>query len=134
MAQPQPSCASRRGSRKPAALIARHALVRSTWVCEVPDGWPTQQGEVLVEVSVPHTGVTPSIIEALWFPGCGYSHHISIFDPATPERRLSEPAKQNLRRKALVRRVNAKAPLFASELIEQSFASKPEYFGELPGR
>lgn len=113
-----------------ATLRARWGLVRNSWPCEIPEGWPTERGEVLLEVEAPHDGTTPALINAMWSPGCGYSVHFSVVDLAAPSRRLSEPAKQNLRRKSLARRLNSKMPLFAAEMIEQTIAAKPDYFGE----
>lgn len=110
--------------------LARWALVRNTWACEIPDGWPTERGEVLAEAIVPHTGKCPAVIDQLWSPGCGYSIHFGVVDLEAPARKLSEAAKQNLRRKSLARRLTSKMPLFAAEIIEQTIAAKPEYFGK----
>lgn len=55
-----------------------------------------------------------------WVFGCG---------PHMPEpKRLSPEAKGKMRRRNLERRVEAKAPLFASDLIQIELAKDPEYY------
>lgn len=66
-------------------------------------------------------------------PGGGYMVCWSLIDEREP-RRLSEAAKQNLRRKSLVRRVVAKAPLFLEEIVSRELSSQPDYFGQPPSQ
>lgn len=111
--------------------FSRWAMVRNTLDVEVPTGWPTGKGDVLVEVIAPGGSRTaPSPIDDLWWPGCGYNIHWSPTDPTKIPRKLSETAKRSIRRKALVRRIEKAAPLFATDLIEQSLAAQPDYFFE----
>ncbi len=108
--------------------MARYALVRNTLPVDVPEGWPSTNGEVLAEVVKIHDGAFPSVLESLWDPGCGYSAHFSVLD-IVPRRRLSETTKQGIRRKALVRHMEKNAPLFADAFIAERLAAQPEYFG-----
>jgi hypothetical protein len=81
---------------------------------------------VVVEETVPRGAATP-VIDALWRPGCGYE--IACFAPrSAPARQLSSAAKGSMRRKALARRVNAAAPLFAADLYAAALAKNSAYF------
>ena len=44
-------------------------------------------------------------------------------------RKLSEETKRKIRRKALARRISAKAPLFAEQLFAEAVEKQPDYFG-----
>ncbi len=105
----------------------RYALLRNTLQVETPDGWPAERSEVLCEVIGEH-GITPPAIDALWWPGCGYSLSVQVLD-SKPPRKLSETAKHSIRRKALTRRIQKAAPLFAEDLLEEALAEQPEYYG-----
>jgi hypothetical protein len=82
---------------------------------------------VVVEELV-ERGCLNSVASALWFPGGGYEVVVSLESIDEP-RKLSETAKQSIRRKSLRRRVVANAPLFADELERAALKSNPDYFG-----
>ncbi len=111
--------------------MCRYALVRNTMPVDVPAGWPSAKDAVLVEVVKVHDGKCPSVIDALWFPGCGYQVCFSVVDPYATARKLSETAKQSIRRKAIRRRLAAKNPMFIEAEIDAAFAAQPEYYGNI---
>jgi len=85
-------------------------------------------GNVAVEV-VPR-GAPHPVVYALWRPGAGYE--ISVTFPASSDvapRKLSDTAKQNIRRKSLKRRLVKDAPLFADDLYSSILGDRPGYFG-----
>lgn len=60
--------------------------------------------------------------------GSGYGLFLSYMNPV-PRRQLSLETKQRIRRQRLERRLRAKVPLFADQLIADELARRPEYFG-----
>jgi hypothetical protein len=114
-------------TREATGELKRFTLTRNTLNAEIPDGWPAERNEVLVDVIAPG-GRTPAVIEAIWYPGCGYSVHETPLRIEEP-RRLSEETKQGIRRKSLVRRMEAKATLFAAEMIAEALEAQPDYYG-----
>ena len=62
----------------------------------------------------------------------GYSVWFALEDDAP--RRMSEAAKQKIRRNNLKRRLDRKLPLFADQLYLQETSDRPDYFGSEPAR
>ncbi len=89
-----------------------------------PDGAP----RVLAEWFTPgHTSVVPDAI--LKFPhslGGGYGLAVTHFSP--PAVRKPPEKLAVIRQKALRRRMERKAPLFAEQFITETMAAKPGYF------
>ena len=117
---------------------AMKKVVAMPWVFEIawanpytspPDG----QTRVLMSVTRVQTSghpVPPEIDERyreLGF-GTGWCLRVSHDITATYRPKPLE-AKQKLRRTALARRVAAKAPLFADQLIQAELERQPEYYG-----
>jgi hypothetical protein len=102
-------------------------LFRIEWgnpYCDPPQGAP----RILAEIFVPGhpTRTPPELLAVPVSLGGGYSltsRHI-----APPARSLPQESLASLRRKRLVRRINARAPLFAEAFIEQELAGKPDYY------
>lgn len=92
-----------------------------------PEGRP----RVLIEQILPR-GVQPEEILKAHVLGSPYGVHFQPIDQ-TPPRQLSLEAKQRIRRKAVARRIEKAAPLFAASLLEQTLKSQPEYFGRNEG-
>ena len=88
-----------------------------------PDGGP----RVLIEQILPR-GVQPEEIYRSHVLGSPYGIHFQPLDQRQP-RQLSLQAKQRIRRKSAVRRIEKAAPLFAASLFEQALSAQPEYFG-----
>ena len=88
-----------------------------------PDGGP----RVLIEQILPR-GVRPEKIDKAHVLGSPYGVHFQTIEQAQP-RQLSLEAKQRIRRKAVARRIEKAAPLFAASLLEQALTAHPEYFG-----
>ncbi len=103
--------------------MRRYSLEWNNPHTQPPDGKP----RVLAEAVVPWDE-EPTELFAMHVLGSGWGIHVRTVD-LTPPRRLSEQAKQSIRRKRLVRRLNDKAPLFASQLIPVLMARKPDYYG-----
>ena len=94
-----------------------------------PDNLPRT---IALEVS-PRGSGCPALDALRTFPrfafGTGWAISCRVLN-TKPPRRLSEQAKQSIRRKALVRRVNKQAPLFAESIIDSKLAAHPDYYGE----
>ena len=88
-----------------------------------PDGMP----RVLVEQILPR-GVRPDEVDRQHVLGSGYGIHFQAISSAPP-RQLSVQAKQSIRRKAVARRIEKAAPLFAATLLDETLANQREYFG-----
>lgn len=107
----------------PAPEMCRWSLKWSNPYTDPPDGKP----HVLVEQILPR-GVRPDEVDRQHVIGSGYAIYFQAITTAEP-RQLSIQAKQSIRRKAAVRRIEKAAPLFAESLIAQTLANQPEYFG-----
>ncbi len=103
--------------------MCRWSLKWSNPYTSPPDGMP----HVLVEQILPQ-GERPEEIYQQHVLGSGYGIHFQAIS-TTPPRQLSTEAKQSIRRKAVARRIQKAAPLFAGSLLPQALASQPEYYG-----
>src|SRR5579872_2318927 len=80
-----------------------------------PDGKPVTLG-LQITSSSSHM---PTALYLLKNPGDGYALYCAPLDPEKSRRKLSESAKQNIRRRNLEKRIEKSAPLFKVELLEQ---------------
>ena len=69
----------------------------------------------------------PPEVAKRWTPGTGYAVSIDFLEPLTIKR-WSDDRKADTRRRNLVRRLEATAPLFADELAERELSARPGYF------
>ena len=88
---------------------------------------PNGEPRVLIEQILPR-GVRPDEIDRSHVLGSPYGVHFQPIDQREP-RQLSLESKQRIRRKAVARRIEKAAPLFAASLLEQALSTQPEYFG-----
>lgn len=86
-------------------------------------------GTGVVAEELVERGSPGQVVSALWFAGGGYEIVVTLASEDEP-RKLSDAAKQSIRRKSLRRRLVAQAPLFADELERAALQSNPDYFGE----
>lgn len=107
---------------KPADIV-RWTLEWNKPYTNPPDDGP----RVLVEQILPR-GERPEEVYKLFTLGSPYGIHFRTISTKQP-RQLSIEAKQGIRRKAMVRRIQKAAPLFATSLIEETMNKQPEYFG-----
>ncbi len=107
---------------KPADMI-RWTLEWSNPYTNPPDGQP----RVLLE-EILSRGQEPQEIKKQHILGSPYGVHFRPMATKQP-RQLSIEAKQGIRRKAAVRRIQKAAPLFAASLIAETMNKQPEYFG-----
>lgn len=106
-----------------------YALCRNTLDVEIPAGWPTERGGLLVEVQASSHEQASRLIDSMWWPGMGYSCRAAVHDSQAVTRTLSDEAKQSIRRKAARRRALAKNPLFAESEIDAAYNKNPDYYG-----
>ena len=91
---------------------------------------PNGEPRVLIEQILPR-GVRPDEIDRSHVLGSPYGVHFQPIDQREP-RQLSLESKQRIRRKAVARRIEKAAPLFASSLLDQALKEQPEYYGIEP--
>ncbi len=60
--------------------------------------------------------------------GKGWNLFVGVAYDDISRRRLSPEAKGKIRRRALAKRVQAKAPLFADQIIADKLAAQPDYY------
>ncbi len=56
------------------------ALRRNTLAVDIPEGWPTARGELLLEVRSSTWEDAKRIMDTIWWPESGYSCHVTIVD------------------------------------------------------
>jgi hypothetical protein len=93
-----------------------------------PDGLPRVRAEVFFPVGNPGYGWggCPAELKELHIPGDGWC--ISGGAVSTPPRQLSQETLASVRRQRLVRRVAAKYPLLAEQIVEEELARRPAYY------
>jgi len=91
-----------------------------------PDGKPKCLGQKVVRYDGPWGHTCPPELEGLKQLGDGYS--LTVTFVSKPPRMLPEQALASVRLKRLRRRVEAKCPLFAEQIIADEIASNPDYY------
>ena len=91
---------------------------------------PNGEPRVLIEQILPR-GVRPDEIDRNHVLGSPYGVHFQPIDQRKP-RQLSLESKQRIRRKAVARRIEKAAPLFADALLDHALKEQPEYYGIEP--
>jgi hypothetical protein len=112
--------------------------VKRVWILELawhspytspPDGKP----RVIFSCTVDRPHPLPAEILEAYEASNARGYCISIRSTEVgPVRRLSDEAKGKIRRRNLERRVAAKAPLFAEQIIQHEFTTRPDYFAGKP--
>jgi hypothetical protein len=93
-----------------------------------PDGLPRVRAEVFFPAKHPNYGFgnCPAELRDQHVPGSGWC--ICGGAVTTPPKELNQAALASVRRKRLARRVAAKYPLLAEQIIEEEIAKRPAYY------
>jgi hypothetical protein len=91
-----------------------------------PDGMPRLRAEVFFPVGHPNFKQCPTELSSQRVLG---SPWVITWSPVSaPIKPLSQEALASVRRKRLARRVKAKYPLLADQIIAEELAKKPDYY------
>jgi hypothetical protein len=92
------------------------------------DGLPRVRAQVFFPMGHPNYGFggCPAELKALHVPGDGWC--ISWGSVSTLPRKLSQETLASVRQQRLARRVAAKYPLLADQIVEEELARRPAYY------